>query len=119
MMRRKKIPTAARVLATLAVVLVSTGCAMKGDIRLVQEELRVIAARQDSLMQVLAEQTASTQDTLRTQGNQMFDLRGDLEAFTGQSFDDFWARHVDATTPIAIENLLPETEGRKAGCGAG
>lgn len=77
-MRRKKNQTAARVFVTLAVASVSSGCAMKGDIRLVQEELRTIAARQDSLMAVLAERTASTQDTLRTQGDQMFDLRGDL-----------------------------------------
>lgn len=78
MMRRKNYRSAARVFVTLVVGFVSTGCAMKGDIRLLQEELRLVAARQDSLMSVLAERTASTQDTLRTQGDQMFDLRGDL-----------------------------------------
>jgi len=51
---------------------------MKGDIRLLQDELRTVAARQDSLMLELREQTLSTQDTLRTQGDQMFDLRGDV-----------------------------------------
>lgn len=78
MTRRKNHPTTARVLATLAVAVVSSGCAMKGDIRMLQDELRAVAARQDSLMAVLADRTASTQDTLRTQGDQMFDLRGDL-----------------------------------------
>lgn len=69
---------AVRVLATLAVTVVSSGCAMKGDIRLLQEELRAVAARQDSLMAEIRAETLQTQDTLRTQGDQMFDLRGDL-----------------------------------------
>ncbi len=61
-----------------AVAFVSAGCAMKGDIRTLQEELRAVTARQDSLMMEIRAQTERTQDTLRTQGNQMFDLRGDL-----------------------------------------
>lgn len=78
MMRRSRPATAARVLTTLAVSVVLGGCAMKGDIRTLQEELRAVAARQDSLIVQLREETLSTQDTLRTQGDQMFDLRGDL-----------------------------------------
>jgi tol-pal system protein YbgF len=70
--------TTVRVLATLAVAVTFSGCAMKGDIRLLQEELRAIAARQDSLVTELRLETQQTQDTLRTQGDQMFDLRGDL-----------------------------------------
>jgi tol-pal system protein YbgF len=74
---RHTIPTA-RVAATLAVAFLSGGCAMKGDIRLLQVELRTVAARQDSLMLELRDETRSTQDSLRTQGDQVFDLRGDL-----------------------------------------
>lgn len=70
--------TTVRVLATLAVAVTFSGCAMKGDIRLLQEELRAIAARQDSLVTELRLEAQQTQDTLRTQGDQMFDLRGDL-----------------------------------------
>ncbi|MDE3005536.1 MAG: tol-pal system protein YbgF [Gemmatimonadota bacterium] len=70
--------TTVRVLATLAVAVTFSGCAMKGDIRLLQEELRAIAARQDSLVAELRIEAQETQDTLRTQGDQMFDLRGDL-----------------------------------------
>jgi tol-pal system protein YbgF len=73
-----KITTTARVLVTLAVAVVSGGCAMKGDIRLLQEELRLVSARQDSLMAQIRAETLQTQDTLRVQGDQMFDLRGDL-----------------------------------------
>jgi tol-pal system protein YbgF len=78
MMKRKHHSTAVRVLATLAVAFVSSGCAMKGDIRTLQEELRTVSARQDSLMAELRNETRQTQDTLRVQGDQMFDLRGDI-----------------------------------------
>ena len=70
--------TTARVITALAVAVVSGGCAMKGDIRTLQEELRAVAARQDSLITMLALETQQTQDTLRTQSNQMFDFRGDI-----------------------------------------
>ena len=70
--------TTVRVLATLAVAVTFGGCATKGDMRLLQMELRAIAARQDSLVAELRLEAQQTQDTLRTQGDQMFDLRGDL-----------------------------------------
>lgn len=70
--------TAARVFATLAVVVISSGCAMKGDIRTVQMEIRAIAARQDSLVAELRMEARQTQDTLRTQSDQIFDFRGDI-----------------------------------------
>jgi tol-pal system protein YbgF len=58
------------------------GCATKSDIRELQtevrEELRAQAVRQDSLMMLLTRATASTQDTLRTQGDQLVDFRGDI-----------------------------------------
>jgi TolA-binding protein len=70
--------TTARALAALAVAVVSSGCAMKGDIRTLQDEIRAMAARQDSLISALAFEAQQTQDTLRTQSNQMFDFRGDI-----------------------------------------
>lgn len=79
--------TTARVLTALAVAVVSGGCAMKGDIRMLQEELRDIAARQDSLITMLAVEAQQTQDTLRTQSSQMFDFRGDI-ARRLQQIDD-------------------------------
>lgn len=51
---------------------------MKGDIRTLQDEIRAMAARQDSLIATLAFEAQQTQDTLRTQSNQMFDFRGDI-----------------------------------------
>lgn len=70
--------TTARVFTALAVAVVSGGCAMKGDIRTLQDELRSVAARQDSLITMLALETQQTQDTIRTQSDQMFDFRGDI-----------------------------------------
>ena len=67
-----------RALAMSLFLLVLGGCAMKGDIRLLQDELRAIAARQDSLVTELRMEAQQTQDTLRTQGDQMFDFRGDI-----------------------------------------
>jgi tol-pal system protein YbgF len=70
--------TTARFFAMVAVAVTSSGCAMKGDIRLIQEEMRAMAARQDSLVAELRIDARSTQDTLRTQSDQMFDFRGDI-----------------------------------------
>jgi len=51
---------------------------MKGDIRLIQEEIRAIAERQDSLMAELRVEARLTQDTLQIQSDQIFDFRGDI-----------------------------------------
>ena len=55
---------------------------MKGDVRLLQEEIRALAARQDSMLIALRAElraeSRSTQDTLRTQADQIFDFRGDI-----------------------------------------
>jgi tol-pal system protein YbgF len=58
------------------------GCATKGDIRSLQtefrNEMRAIAARQDSVLVELRLQNAVMQDTLRTQSDQLFDFRGQI-----------------------------------------
>ena len=65
-----------------AVALALAGCATKGDIRALQTELRQelvsLGARQDSLLTALRAETMSTQDTLRTQSDQIFDFRGEI-----------------------------------------
>lgn len=76
-MRTRKV-TAARLVSTSAAVLVLSGCAMKSDVRDLQIEIRALAARQDSLLAELSADTRSTQDTLRTQSDQLFEFRGDI-----------------------------------------
>lgn len=69
---------AARVLVTAAAVVTLGGCATKGDLRDLQMELRTLAARQDTLLVQIRMQALSTQDTLRTQSDQIFDFRGEI-----------------------------------------
>jgi tol-pal system protein YbgF len=77
-MRRTDRFAAARVLGTLAAVLMLGGCATKGDIRDLRSELRDLAVRQDSLLAQLRSQARSTQDTVRRQSNQIVDFRGEI-----------------------------------------
>jgi len=73
----KRLP-AARALIAVAAFATLGGCATKGDLRNLQEEIRVLTIRQDSLITELRAATASTQDTLREQSGQLFDFRGEI-----------------------------------------
>jgi tol-pal system protein YbgF len=68
--------------AVAFVALAFAGCATKGDIRDLQTEfrtqMRMIAARQDSVLAELRMQNTLMQDTLRTQADQLFDFRGQI-----------------------------------------
>ena len=76
---RRSLPSAvARALTTTAAVLLVAGCATKGDVRDLRDEIRALASRQDSLMGELRRATLQTQDTIRGQSLQLFDFRGEL-----------------------------------------
>ncbi|HUF77089.1 MAG TPA: tetratricopeptide repeat protein [Longimicrobiales bacterium] len=77
-MRRKRKLSGARAAAAALATVVLGACATKSDIRDLHDELVGLAARQDSLMSQLRIETISTQDTLRTQSDQLFDFRGDI-----------------------------------------
>lgn len=80
--RNRRYPAARVALGVAVAAVVLGGCATKSDIRALQteirEEMRAQTARQDSLLAMLTRATASTQDTLRTQSDQLFDFRGDI-----------------------------------------
>lgn len=82
MRRNRRYPAARAAFGVVAASVVLGGCATKGDIRALQieirQELQAQAARQDSLMAMLRREATSTQDTLRTQSDQLFDFRGDI-----------------------------------------
>jgi tol-pal system protein YbgF len=82
MMIGKQRFVAARVVLTLAAAVTLTvtlgACATKGDLRDLQTEIRALAARQDTLLSQLRMQASSTQDSVRTQSDQMFDFRGEI-----------------------------------------
>ena len=67
-----------RVMLMAAVTVLCSGCVMKSDILMLQEDLQAVIAHQDSLAAELRVEARQTRDTLRTQGDQLFDLRGDL-----------------------------------------
>jgi tol-pal system protein YbgF len=67
-----------RAAALAAALLASVGCATKGDLRRLGLGINSLNMRQDSLLAVLTRQNAITQDSLRRQGDALFDVRGDL-----------------------------------------
>lgn len=78
MMRRMQRSVAARVLWTVAAAVTLGSCATKGDLRDLQTEIRSLAARQDTLLVQLRVEALSTQDSVRTQSDQIFDFRGEI-----------------------------------------
>ncbi len=71
-------PIGTRAVAALILALPLAGCATKHDIRDLHDQMVELAARQDSLVRELKRQARVTQDTLRTQSDQLFDFRGDV-----------------------------------------
>ena len=68
-----------RAAALAAALLVCTGCvATKRDVRDLRAEIQALSARQDSILVALSRQNAVTQDTLRRQTDQLFEIRGDV-----------------------------------------
>lgn len=65
--------------AALAAALLFSGCvATKRDVRDMRTEMARLTARQDSVLMALGRQSATTQDTLRAQADQLFEIRGDV-----------------------------------------
>jgi tol-pal system protein YbgF len=57
--------------------LVLSGCATKGDIRDIQDEVRALAALQQETFEQLSGQSLAVQDTLERQSDAIFESRGD------------------------------------------
>ena len=78
LMRRNESHATVRILLGAAVVLTLGACATKSDVRDLHEQISSLVARQDTLIAQLRFVTQSTQDTLRTQSDQLFDFRGQI-----------------------------------------
>lgn len=86
-MKNGKVRTG-RAAALAAALLLSAGCATKHDVRDLRLELLALSTRQDSLLAVLARQNAVTQDTLRSQTDRLFEIRGDVSRQLGRILDE-------------------------------
>ena len=75
--RSQRLLAARAVLTTVAAVTLGS-CATKGDLRALRTEIRTLSARQDTLLAQLRMETLSTQDSVRTQSDQIFDFRGEI-----------------------------------------
>lgn len=65
-----------------------TGCATKGDLRDLREELQVLAERQEEAIRSLQELSFATQDTLSGQSESLITLRGETLRSLNQIQDD-------------------------------
>jgi len=74
-------PGGKRVLSALCAVVgvgLLMGCATKGDIRELSGEIRQMQARQDTLLRSIAQIRSSVLDSLRSQSDALFSLRGNV-----------------------------------------
>lgn len=65
-------------LAVFAVGVLASGCATKGDVRDVRNEIRELSVRQDSLLRTLVQLQRATRDSLSAQSDVLFSIRGEL-----------------------------------------
>ncbi len=61
-----------------ATLLLASGCAMKGDVRDLQDEVTRQSAQQDAQLRELAAQIQALQDTLDLQSDMVVDTRGGI-----------------------------------------
>ena len=103
---------ASRAAALAAALLLSAGCATKRDLRDLRMEMRTLSARQDTILAALARQNAVTQDTLRQQTNQLFEIRGDVSRQLQRIMDDL-ARLTELTgqNQRAMASIRDQLEG--------
>ena len=115
-----------RAAALAAALLLSAGCATKHDLRDLRLDLQALSERQDSILAALARQNAVTQDTLRQQTNQLFEIRGDVSRQLTRILDALTQlRELTGTNQRTIMALREEIEqlrqsgGAPAGAGGG
>ena len=101
-----------RAAALAAALLLSAGCATKRDLRDLRVELRALSARQDSILAALARQNRVTQDTLRQQTNQLFEIRGDVSRQLQRILDDLSTlTELTGQNQRAIASIRDQLEG--------
>ena len=109
-----------RAAALAAALLLSSGCATKGDLRTLTAEVHALAVRQDSMLAVLTQQNALTQDTLRRQADQLFEVRGDVSLQLQRILDELASlRELTGQNQRSIASVRDQLEGlRRFGASA-
>lgn len=103
---------ASRAAVLTAALLAFSGCATKGDLRGVTDQVRALAVRQDSMLSVLTQQNAVTQDTLRRQADQLFEVRGDVSRQLQRILDDLSSlRELTGQNQRVIASVRDQLEG--------
>lgn len=101
-----------RAAALAAALLMFSGCATKGDLRSMTDEVRALAVRQDSMLAVLTQQNAVTQDTLRRQADQLFEVRGDVSRQLQRILDELASlRELTGQNQRVIASVRDQLEG--------
>jgi tol-pal system protein YbgF len=89
----------------------SAGCATKGDLRNVTNELRQVRVSQDSLLSALARQSRITQDSLRGTSAQIVDVRGTVNQQLGRMQEELaMVRQENAQLTRAIAGFRDQIE---------
>lgn len=105
-----------RAAALAAALVISAGCATKGDLRALRFEMRALTERQDSLLAVLARQSVTTQDTLRRQADQLFEIRGDVSRQLQRILDELAGlRELTGQNQRTIAGVRDQLEGLRRG----
>jgi tol-pal system protein YbgF len=87
------------------------GCATKGDLRNVTNELRMVRASQDSLLSALARQARITQDSLRGTSAQIVDVRGTVNQQLGRMQEELaMVRQENAQLTRALTGIRDQME---------
>jgi tol-pal system protein YbgF len=109
---------ARRAAALTAALLLSAGCATKRDLRDLRVELRALSARQDTILATLSRQTAVTQDTLRSQADRLFEIRGDVARQLQQILDEIdRLRELSGQNQRTLAAIRDQLEGMRRGGG--
>ena len=105
-----------RAVALAAALLLSFGCATKGDLRNLRTEMQRMSARQDSILVALSRQNAVTQDTLRRQTDQLFEMRGDVSRQLQRILDELASlRELTGQSQRTIASVRDQLEGLRRG----
>jgi hypothetical protein len=67
-----------------ATLLLASGCAMRGDVRRLQEEVALQSSQQETQVRALSDAIRALQDTLNLQSDMVVDTRGGIALSQGR-----------------------------------